>query len=175
MSATHLSILGSVCALLFAPLPRCTAEEAPPLTMKCLLGMDRCALEALYCQAPAAPMLDGCYTGLAIRKPGSKLAKTNAAVTGLIWKGKKFCAASGSLINLWGLGVEAVEAQVCPGESWVDGKPALIMDYRGSSPIIWRNVRDELREIAPGLYLGVMVHDRTTGIKVGEFFALEAQ
>lgn len=174
MSAAHLSILGSVCALLFTPLPRCAAEGPQPLTAQCLLRMNRCELEALYRQAPPAPVLDGYFAGLAIRRPGGKLAAVSSSATGLIWKGKQFCAAAGTLINRWACGVEAVEAQVHPGESWVDGQPALIMDYRGSSPVVWRNVRDELREIAPGLYLGVMVQDRAAGPKVGQFFALEA-
>jgi len=175
MSAAQLSIIGSLCALLALPLPRCAAEEARPLSLDCLLTMTRCELEALYCQAKAPACLDGCFRGLSLRRSGTKLAKSSAGTAGLIWKGKRFCAASCTLVNLWGLGVEAVEAQVCPGESWIDGKPALIMDYRGSSPIVWRNVRDELREVAPGLYLGVMVQDRKNGPKAGQFFALEAE
>lgn len=175
MSATHLSILGSVCALLFVPVQRCAAEESQPLTMKCLLRMGRCELEALYRDAPAAPILDGYCAGLAIRRPGGKLARPCSSAAGLIWKGKQFCAEAGTLINRWAGGLEAVEAHVYSAESWVDGKPALIMDYRGSSPVVWRNVRDELREIASGLYLGVMVHDRAAGPKVGQFFALEAR
>ena len=71
------------------------------------------------------------------------------------------------------LGLKAIEAQVYPGESWLDGGPSLVMDYRGTSKV-WRNVRDELREVAPGLFLGVMYEDRCTGPKFRMFFALQA-
>ncbi len=47
------------------------------------------------------------------------------------------------------------------------------MDYQGSS-LIWNDVRDELREVAPGLYLGAMYLRRSTGPKFKMWFALEA-
>ena len=50
----------------------------------------------------------------------------------------------GMLINRWRFG-RAVKAKVYPAESFLDGGPTLVMDYRQTSPLIWRNVRDELR------------------------------
>ncbi len=40
------------------------------------------------------------------------------------------------------------------GESLLDGQPALILDYSKSR--LWPDVRDEEREVSPGLYLGIM-------------------
>jgi hypothetical protein len=48
----------------------------------------------------------------------------------------------------------AIPADVYVGESWADGRPSLIFDYSRSR--LWPDVRDEVREVAPGLYLGVM-------------------
>ena len=76
------------------------------------------------------------------------------------------------LINHWRFG-RAVKAKVYPAESFLDGGPTLVMDYRHTSPVIWRNVRDELREVAPGLYLGVMFKCEAGSARFGMFFALE--
>jgi hypothetical protein len=46
------------------------------------------------------------------------------------------------MINRWCLGMEGVPAKVHEGESWLDGNPSLILDYRGSSKLIWRNARE---------------------------------
>jgi hypothetical protein len=40
------------------------------------------------------------------------------------------------------------------GESWSDHRPAIVLDY-SETGILARHVRDELREVAAGLYLGV--------------------
>jgi hypothetical protein len=143
------------------------------LTLDSLVRMSRCELESLYCRACPAPMLDGCYRGKSIRWAGSCLAVPDSKLTGCLWKGKHFDSCSGTLVNQWCGGVEKVHANVYCGESWLDGKPSLIMDYRGSSPVVWHNGRDELREICPGLYLGVMFKDKCPQPKFVRFFALE--
>jgi hypothetical protein len=145
------------------------AGAGPELTADCLVHMSHEELESLYCASPPAPVLDGYFPGRSSRMP---------RVTGMVWKGKQFCAADASIINRWCFGIMAVQAQVYPGESWLDGKPALIMDYRGSSKV-WSNVRDELREVAPGLYLGIMYKEAKyekgkCEPKLVEFFVLES-
>jgi hypothetical protein len=47
------------------------------------------------------------------------------------------------------------------------------MDYRGMSHI-WGNVRDEIREVAPGLYLGLMYRCKADRSRMKLFFALQA-
>jgi hypothetical protein len=40
-------------------------------------------------------------------------------------------------------------------ESWVDGQECVLLDYSRSSRICgW--IRDEIREVSPGVYLGVV-------------------
>jgi hypothetical protein len=130
-------------------------------------------LAALYCNAEPGPIPEGCTTGKAIRHAGTCLAVPSSKMTGLLWHGKLFDGCTGTLLNQWCCGIKAVKAQVCIGESWQDGKPAIVMDYRGTSPVVWRHVRDELREVAPGLYLGIMFQDKGCQPKFKMFFALE--
>jgi hypothetical protein len=138
--------------------------ECRTLTLDQLGCMSREELEALYCQSPPAPVLDGYYPGLSIGH--------HSKAIGLAWKGKLFSACDCSLVNRWCCGLKAIKARVYCGESWFDGKPSLIMDYRDTSHV-WHSVRDELREVAPGLYLGVMYKEGKCEPKFVRFFALE--
>jgi hypothetical protein len=47
------------------------------------------------------------------------------------------------------------------------------MDYHETSRV-WVDVRDEVREVAPGLYLGRMYRRKPCGPEFQFFFALEA-
>ena len=47
------------------------------------------------------------------------------------------------------------------------------MDYSETS-LVWRDVRDEMREVAPGLYLGRMYRRKKCGLEFQIFFALQA-
>jgi hypothetical protein len=135
-------------------------------TMEQLTHMSWCELEELYRRSPTACVPPGYYEGKAIYC-GRKL---KAAATKATWRGKHF-ECGGTLVNQW-CGFKAVRAKVYPGESWLDGKPALIMDYRNTSKV-WSDVRDELREVCPGLYLGIMYRERCTGPERETFFVLQ--
>jgi len=51
------------------------------------------------------------------------------------------------------LGVEAIVAEVSKGESWLDGKECIVLDYSDTS-LVARRIRDEIRLISPDFYLG---------------------
>jgi hypothetical protein len=71
-------------------------------------------------------------------------------------------------------GVPTISAAIQDGESYIDGRPTLVFDYEDTSLICTR-YRDEVREVSPGVYLGVM-HKRTKdGPKVATWFALDAR
>ena len=54
-------------------------------------------------------------------------------------------------ISSWGF--HAIIAKVYKGPSWLDGKECIVLDYSETSFLAhW--IRDEIRQIAPGLYLG---------------------
>ena len=59
------------------------------------------------------------------------------------------------------------------GPSCLDGKPSIVMDY-GETSLVWADVRDEVREVAPGLYLGRMYRLKPCGPEFQMFFALQA-
>lgn len=145
----------------------------PDLTLDSLTHRNHEELQALYCGAQAGPIPQGYTRGLAFRRAGTCLAGPSTKMTGLLWHGKIFNDCTQSLQNQWCLGITAVEAKVGYGESWLDGQPAIIMDYRGTSPIVWRHVRDELRQIGPHLYLGAMFQEKHSCQQFKMFFALE--
>ena len=153
--------------------PSAVSSCCPALTLDNLACMSREELEALYCGAKPGPIPEGCTEGRAFRRAGTCLAASSTKMTGLLWHGKIFDGCAGSLQNRWCLGITAVEAKVCYGESWLDGCPTIVMDYRGTSPVIWHNVRDELRQIGPCLYLGAMFQEKHGCPKFKMFFALE--
>ena len=157
----------AVAAVPAEPLP----TVAPVLCLQQLAGMSWCDLEQRYRQSPPGTIPAGYTRGRAIYCPGAALTPARSKMTGAMWHGKHFCPADGTLINQWCFG-RAIRARVCYGDSWLDGKPSIIMDYRGVSHV-WGDVRDEIREVAPGLYLGLMYRCNAGQPRMKIFFALE--
>ncbi len=152
------------------PLPVEVANSE--LTLEKLSALSWPELDALYRASTPGRPPTGALTGRAIYCPDQAFSNLRSKAAQAIWLGKDFDADSTMLINRWRFG-RAVKAEVYPAESFLDGLPTLVMDYRGTSPVIWHNVRDELREVAPGLYLGVMFKCDSHGAKFGMFFALQ--
>jgi hypothetical protein len=74
----------------------------------------------------------------------------------LLWQGKAFDDDRHDLLNLLTpFSMRAVRAQVYESESWIDHKPCIVLDYARSS-VLTRIVRDEIRMIGDGEYLGVV-------------------
>lgn len=143
-----------------------------PLCLDELARMSWVEMECLYRAAEAGAIPTGTTRGLAFYSPCDKHAALRSRTTKLLWKGKEFDCAGTSLVNRW-CGLKAIKAQVYYGPSWLDGKPSIIMDYACTSHV-WKDVRDEVREIAPGLYLGLMYHRKPCGAQMKLFFALDA-
>lgn len=122
-----------------------------------LLTLSKAQLDKLYLEAPPGEIPVGDTAGTAIIFPGSPLTKFLALVVkGLVWKGKVFFPDKRELINkLTPLGIRLIKARVYKGASWLDGKETIVLDYSKTS-IVARMIRDEIREIEPGLFLGEM-------------------
>jgi hypothetical protein len=78
-----------------------------------------------------------------------------------VWQGKVFDAARGTMCNrVLPFGIETVVAKVYRAPSWLDGKECIVLDYSDTS-IVARWIRDEIRLIAPDVYLGKAYWGRT--------------
>jgi hypothetical protein len=138
-----------------------------------LVRMSRAELEDLYRCSELAPVPLGYSPGRAFPPPGSGNVVRKSKLIGLVWKGKVI-RPDGTMINRGPLGLEAVRARIYVGESWVDGRPTLVMDYCGMSRL-YPDVRDELREVAPGLFLGLTYRTNCPEPRVVMFFALDSR
>jgi hypothetical protein len=179
------TLRAALAALALAALPAVAradgaAADAPPAGLAarpalCLADLARMSwpeLERLYREAEAGPIPEGYLRGRAIYCPCDRLAGFRAAATGVLWHGKVFDGHSGTLINQWA-GVRAIRARVCYGPSWLDGNTSIVMDYSDTSRV-WADMRDEAREVAPGLYLGRMYRRTPCGPQFQFYFALQA-
>ena len=96
--------------------------------------------------------------------------RARANLVDVAWKGKYFTC-DGRMVNRWAGGVRAVEAAVVVEPSLLDGKPCLMLDYPPDAPI-FGNTRDELREVAPGVFLG-RAYERCPQPRLKGYFVLE--
>lgn len=73
-----------------------------------------------------------------------------------VWRGKNFHIDGTMLSNrITTLDLSAIRAKVSLGRSWVDNKDCIVLDYSRTS-FLACGVRDEIRIVAPDLYLGVI-------------------
>jgi hypothetical protein len=56
-------------------------------------------------------------------------------------------------------GLNAIVAEVYKGQSWFDDKECIVLDYSKTS-LLASHIRDEIRQIGPGTYLGVVYWDK---------------
>jgi hypothetical protein len=143
-----------------------THERSAALGPADLLGMPPAALDALFGTGTAAAP-PGEIAGTIVLAPGTRLAAPVARLLGLAWRGKAFDHAAGELLNRIGPGDRRTgRARFAVAPSRIDGRDAVVIDYSVSSSPVLAAVRDELREVAPGLYLGVSF---LRGRRVGRF------
>ena len=126
-----------------------------------LMNMSRSQLDDLFRQIPAGDIPNGEAQGTAIIAPGTQIEEAAAKFIHLfVWQGKEFDAAQGVLRNeILPIGLKAVIAKVYQDTSWFDGKECVALDYSQTS-IIAHWIRDEIRQVAPGLYLGIVYWGR---------------
>jgi hypothetical protein len=118
--------------------------------------MSQDELDALFSRSAAGPTPSGIGDGIAIVAPGTPVAAALVPLIRLAWQGKIFYPEQADLLNRVGpFGLLVARARVYRDASWMDGREAIVLDYSvGSLP--FRAIRDEIREVAPGLYLGVV-------------------
>lgn len=126
-----------------------------------LLSLSQSELDALFTKSPVGNIPDGEAEGTAIVAPGTTFSPTIAKFVSLFaWQGKVFDAKKSVLKNkILPFGLNAIIAKVYKGPSWLDGKECIVLDYSDTS-IIAQWIRDEIREIEPGMYLGKVYWDK---------------
>ena len=120
-----------------------------------LLEMTQTQLDELFSASPPGDIPDGSAKGTAIIAPGTKYSlPISEIINHFGWQGKVFDAQKGVLKNkLLAFGFEAVLAKVYKDKSWMDGQECIVLDYSDTS-IMAHYIRDEIRLIEPGFYLG---------------------
>ncbi len=131
-----------------------------PYSASDLLNLSDTELDDLFKGATVGAIPNGEADGKAILAPGTRFTHEIASIVNIFaWQGKTFDAQHGTLTNrISALGVNAIVAQVYVGPSLLDGKDCIVLDYSKTS-LLAKHVRDEIREIGPGLYLGLVYWD----------------
>ena len=120
-----------------------------------LMAMSQQELDDLFTSSPAGPIPDGPAKGTAIIAPGTRFSDEIAQIINhFAWQGKSFDGPRGVLTNKISiLGFNAIVAEVYKGESWLDHKECIILDYSKTS-LVAKRIRDEIRQVGPNVYLG---------------------
>jgi hypothetical protein len=120
-----------------------------------LLTMSQKELDDLFTKSPAGDIPDGEAHGTAIVAPGTSYSADIATlINHFAWQGKTFDGKKGLLRNrILAFGFNAIVARIYKAPSWLDGKECIVLDYSDTS-LVAQWIRDEIRQIAPGLYLG---------------------
>jgi hypothetical protein len=131
--------------------------RADALDERSLRRMDNRDLDMLFRSSPAGDLPHGRLPGTGLLFPGTPVCAPLAWLLQLlVWQGKETEASGRSLKNLIGpLGMRSIRALLSHDRSWVDGENCVLIDYSMTS-IVARSVRDEVRLVAPDLYLGVV-------------------
>jgi hypothetical protein len=126
-----------------------------PVTVAEMLRMSQAQLDDLFTQSPVGEIPNGEAKGTAIVAPGTTYTQDIADfINHFAWQGKVFDPGNGVLRNrISPFGLNAIIARVYKGASWMDNKDCIVLDYSETS-LIAHWVRDEIREVAPRIYLG---------------------
>jgi len=126
-----------------------------------LLKMSQTQLDELFTASTAGEIPNGDAQGTAIIAPGTSFSDEIATLVNFFaWQGKTFDAKRGRLTNrILPFGFNAIIAKVYKAPSWLDGKECIVLDYSDTS-LVAHWIRDEIRQIGPGLYLGKVYWDK---------------
>jgi hypothetical protein len=141
-----------------------------PVTAHAMLDLTRDELDDLFRSSPPGPIPTGEAQGTVISHPGTEFAEIAAKLVHLIaWQGKIFDPEKGELLNeISPLHLDRIRAKVYNDTSWFDSKDCIVLDYSKTS-LVAHWIRDEMRLVSPGVYLGIVYWEKTRILN----FALE--
>ncbi len=151
LSNRNLVYAGAAFLILSVPFSSDANEPQTCLTPAHLKRMSLCELEHLFEQSSVGEIPVGYMRGQILLLTDARFPRLKASLAGTAWKGKHIDS-DGDFINQWP-GFKAVSGHAAIGPSQHDGKPCIVMSYPRNAPV-FGNTSDELREIAPGLFLG---------------------
>jgi hypothetical protein len=125
------------------------------------MAYDVAQLLQMFVASDPGPIPDGEGKGTAIVAPGTQFSPEIASfISYFAWQGKVFDSKAGLLRNrILPFGLNAIIARVYVGPSWIDDRDCIVLDYSQTSTVAqW--IRDEIRLIGPGLYLGNVFWNR---------------
>jgi hypothetical protein len=122
-----------------------------------LLDMSRGALDDLFRQSPAGETPSGNARGTVVFASGSRLAKPVSKLAYVLaWQGKVVSPNRDELLNkVTPFGIRAIRAKVYKAVSWLDGNESIVLDYSRTS-VVAHWIRDEIRSVGTGTYLGIV-------------------
>src|SRR5438128_9032247 len=125
------------------------------VTVAEMLKISQQQLDDNFTQSPVSEIPSGEAKGTAIVAPGTTYTESIANfINQFGWQGKVFDPAKSVLRNkILPFGLNAIIAKVYKGSSWLDNKECIVLDYSETS-LVAHWVRDEIREVAPHVYLG---------------------
>ena len=125
--------------------------------------MSQAELDKLFTDSPAGDIPNGEADGTAIVAPGTKYSHGDRDAWSITLRGREkistppeeYCG-TGS----FAFGLNAIVAKIYKGTSWFDNKECIVLDYSETS-LVAHWIRDEIRQIGPGMYLGKVYWDKT--------------
>lgn len=138
---------------------RAAKQSKHQSTLDSWINMSRAELDKVYKGAKPGAMPQGNTRGTAILAGGPLPKLFSKAARAIAWQGKVFDVFSpdfnsGVVVNkILPVGLHSIVAKTYRGQSWMDGKDTIVIDYSDTS-LFARQIRDEIREVEPGLYLG---------------------
>ena len=128
-------------------------------TVELWLSKSREELDEIYRNASPGEIPSGDTRGTAILS-GSIFSKIIALLARIFfWQGKVFdlycpCGQAGILVNkITPFSLTFIVAKVYRENSWLDEKDTIVIDYSTTS-FFAKAIRDEIRQVEPGVYLG---------------------
>lgn len=132
-------------------------SHQPQIDEAALLALTNVELDDVFRRAPAGEIPDGNMRGTVLAWPGTAVARPLALLIYLVaWQGKVVNRERHLLRNkITPLRLRLIAARLSHSTSWVDGRECVLLDYSKTS-LVAHMVRDEIRLVAPDLYLGVV-------------------
>jgi hypothetical protein len=144
-------------------------ESAPGVDQ--MLKMPKAELDELFSGSPAGRIPQGRGRGTVLFAPGTLVARLVAKLAyALAWRGKVFDPERGDLLNIVSpFGIKAIRARVYRDPSWIDEQECIVLDYSKTS-FVARWIRDEIREVSPGVFLGQVFWSKAKILKFALVF-----